>query len=255
LTSPLDNAEISAGLHAFLTDGAADSFAEEPVVDRALYVKRMTRDANGEPRPRFVQQGGVRFHRATTYRLTADDLEPMAQRRDAYRRLRLELVKFAFTFRDLPAGRWYTTIRVRITLIPQPPLLYLHPRLITAESQSTRSFSSEFNPGLVKLVQLELKRTSADSTTRTEQQPIVTALDDGPEGFGWKYEARDGAPLFPRNEESIVVLELPPDTKTVVGAFDAEAVVSHKRLGRPVHSDALPSDAPAPILLDLVTGN
>jgi hypothetical protein len=252
VAAPTDEppAEPSPGLRAFLT-GGEDPGPGEPLASRRFAVAVPSR---GEPRSRFVTEGGVLFRRATSYRLTVDDLHPMARRRPALAEVRLELVKFAFTFLELPHRRQYDEIRVRITLLPQAPVLQLRPRLKSAESQTTHSFSSEVAPTLSRLLQLEVRHSREASASRTEQQPVVTALDFGAEGFGWTYQAQPGAALVPRVEETVAVLELPADTTALAGTFDAEAVITRRILGILEPRSTVPQEPPVPFLLKLPSG-
>jgi len=237
----------SPGLQAFLAEGESPR-PGEPIASRPLYIELPPR---GGPQSRFVQEGGVLFRSATTYRLTVEDLHPMARRRETLDHLRLEMVKFAFTFRELPRNRQYDEIRVRITLVPQVPVMQLRPRLKSTESQTTRSFSSEVAPTLSGLLQLEIRHSREASSSRTEQQPVVTALDLGAEGFGWTYQAQPGSALIPRVEETVAVLELPVGTTALAGTFDAEAIITRRILGILEPRSTVPREPPVPFLLTL----
>src|ERR1700678_1518203 len=134
--------ELSAGLTAFLTGDdwgdahpgeAADGLQE--LVTQAFVVEQLPRDSGA--RSRLVEEGGVRFIKAASYRLTLYDLPPMARRREGIEQSRPQMVKFAFTFCELPPSRSYAEVRVRITLKPVLSVLQLRPYLKNADSQST----------------------------------------------------------------------------------------------------------------------
>ena len=84
-----------------------DLYAEEPIL--------------GQPSSRFVREGGVRLNRVTHYALTPGDLPPMFRRRPGLAGVKLVLLKFWLMFDELPDGREYAAIRIRVGL--QPPRL------------------------------------------------------------------------------------------------------------------------------------
>ncbi len=241
----------STGLRAFLdaADGPAATLAPaQPIATRELFVDRRQR---GQASPRLVHEGGVLFLRMTSFRLTVDDLASMARRSADLRRQRIELVKFAFMLCELPPGWRYAEVRVRITVKPQVPVMQLRPQLKNAESQSVRTVTSEFTPTLARLLQFEMTHTRTTSTSRTEQRPVVTAVDLGPDGFGWTYQAQDGAPLLPRLEHTVAVLELPPDATELNGLFDAEAIIARRLLGTFESKRSMPAEPPVPFRVAL----
>lgn len=189
--------------------------------------------------------------RVDNYRLSTADLPAMAARRAGAERRRLELIKFTFMLRELPRGRRYDTARVRVVLQPQPPLMLLRPHLTYTDSQATRAFSSEFQPALPKLLQLGVKHTRSSSVSRTDRLPVVTGVDEGPAGFGWTFQAQDGAPLVPQWLQAVVVAELPPDSSGLTGTFDAEAFVARRVAGIYEPRKALPQTPPAVFRVDL----
>jgi hypothetical protein len=246
---------LPARLHAFLAaDQPADTPAEPGrrpfIAERALFV---TEPPRAQARSRLVGAGGVRFIRAESYRLTVADLAAMAGRREGISQVWLQLVKFYFTFTELPPDRSYAEIRVRIAMDPHVPVLQLRPFLRQADSELTHSFSTEFSPALGKMLQF-MKRSTAESTSRTEHQPVITALDLGMTGFGWTYQAAVGAPLFPRTEYNIAVLEVPAGTRQLAGTFDAEAIVTRKVLRTFSASEALATDPPVPFTIPVSAG-
>ncbi|MEU0033240.1 hypothetical protein [Streptomyces sp. NPDC006333] len=228
--------------------GSAGSSADGPAVAvRDLFV--------GEPllgdRSRFVQEGGVLLLKVDNYRVTAADFPAMAGRRAGSERRRLELLKFTFMLRELPAGRRYETARVRIVLRPQPPLMLLRPHLTYTDSHATRGFSSEFRPTLTRLLGMGVKHPRTGSASRVDRLPVVTGVDEGPAGFGWTFQAQAGAPLVPQRTQTVVVAELPLDSTDLTGIFDAEAFVARRVAGLHEPRRALPRTPPATFRVDL----
>ncbi|HEY1920339.1 MAG TPA: hypothetical protein VGH27_32625 [Streptosporangiaceae bacterium] len=252
---PGDDAGLSAGLSAFLTGNDLGATHRGEVADGpqeiAAQVFVVEQIPRGGARSRLVEEGGVRFVRAASYRLTLDDLPPIASRREGIEQSRLQMVKFAFTFSELPPNRSYAEVRVRIALKPVVSVLQLRPYLKNADSQSTRSFSTEFAPAITKLLQLEMKASRSVSTNRTEIRPVATAFDLGAEGFGWTFQAQEGAPLFPRTEYTVAVLETPLGTAQLDGLFDAEAIITRRILGTFEPRRVLPPDSPVAFTLPL----
>lgn len=241
-----------SGLRAFLTEpdhdpGTRAGTGGAPLAEQTFYFDPEARGV----RSRFVAAGGVQFNRAVPYRVHAEDLEPMSRRREAADELRLELVKFTFTVLELPQGRNYETVRIRIRLDPPHPLMQLRPRNETAQSQRTRSFSQDVQPLLLKLMQLDLKYTSTTSVDVTESQPVVTALDLGAEGFGWTYQAQNGAPMSPGIRQTIAILELPEDAGGISGVFDTEATVTRRLLGLIGQHSTVPAQPAVPFHIKL----
>jgi hypothetical protein len=235
-----------SGLRAFLTEpdygpdprGVADG---APLAEQTFFFDSEVRGDQS----RFVDAGGVRFNQAVPYRVRIEDLEPMARRREAVDSLRLELVKFTFTILELPQSCAYETVRIRITLDPPYPLMLLRPRNDTTQAQRTSSFSKEVQPLLSKLMQLNLKYTSATTVDVTESRPVVTALDLNADGFGWTYQAQNGAPMSPGIRQTIAVLELSKDVGGISGTFDAEAVITRRLLGLVGRRSTVPVQPPA----------
>lgn len=250
-TATQDPSEPS-GLLGFLTEpdhdpGTKAGTCGAPLAEQAFYFDP---EARGD-RSRFVAAGGVQFNRAVPYRVRVEDLEPMSRRREAIGELRLELVKFTFTVLELPRGRNYETVRIRIRLAPPRPLMQLRPRNDTTQSQRTRSFSKDVQPLLLKLLQLDLKYSATTSIDVTESQPVVTALDLGTDGFGWTYQAQNGAPMSPGIRQTIAILELPPDAGEICGVFDTEATVTRRLLGLVGQHSTVPVQPPVPFHIRL----
>lgn len=203
-------------------------------------------------RSRFVQEGGVVLLKVDNFRVTAADFSVMAGRRAGPER-RLELIKFTFMLRELPAGRRYETARVRVALKPPPPLMLLRPHLTYTDARATREFSSEFRPTLAWLLRMGVTHTRSGSVSRTDRLPVVTGVDEGPAGFGWTFQAQDGAPLVPQRAQTVVVAEFPPDSAGLAGTFDAEAFVARRIAGLYEPRKALPRTPPATFRVDLAT--
>jgi hypothetical protein len=241
----LESSEPS-GLRIFLTEsdygpdpgGGVDG---APLAEQTFFFDSEVRG----DKSRFVDAGGVRFNQAVPYRVRIEDLEPMARRREAVDSLRLELVKFTFTILELPQGSAYETVRIRITLDPPYPLMLLRPRNDTAQARRTSSFSKELQPLLSKLIQLDLKYTSATTVDVTESRPVVTALDLNADGFGWTYQAQNGTPMSPGIRQTIAILELSEDVGGISGTFDAEAVITRRLLGLVGRRSTVPVQPPA----------
>lgn len=235
-----------SGLRAFLTE---PDFGLDPKDEAGPPLAEQTFSLDSDVRrgdkSRFVDAGGVWFNQAVPYQVRIEDLEPMARRREAVDSLRLELVKFKFTILELPRAYTYETVRIRITLDPPYPLMLLRPRSDTTQARRTSSFSKEVQPLLSRLVQLNLKYTSATTVDVTESRQVLTALDLGADGFGWTYQAQDGAPMSPGIRRTIAVLELSKDADGISGTFDAEAVITRRLLGLVSRRSIVPDRPPA----------
>jgi hypothetical protein len=250
VTDPAE-VELPADLRVFLSD---DSDADDGDADRAdlayqvLYVEEQVL---GQATSRFVTEGGVHFNSVHDYELTPENLAPMAGQRRGLADVQLELLKFRFTIDQLPPSRSYTSVTVRITLQPPATVLMLQPRLDTADTDTEKTSGSEFALEVARLVQVHLAQTRGKTTRRTEQLPVMTALDLGLKGFGWTFEAREGSPLFPRTVITQAMIEVPRGTTTLSGLFDAEALISRRVLGTPFTRPAAPANSAAAFTVDL----
>jgi hypothetical protein len=88
-------------------------------------------------------------------------------------------------------------------------------------------------------------------THRISQLPVITAENRGPAGFGWHYQAQDGAPLLPRVESATAVIELPRVVTELGGSLNSEAVIAVPRYGVLTKSRAVPAMPPVPFRLPL----
>src|ERR1700676_5497475 len=213
MTDPAEE-KLPADLRAFLDD---DSGADDSGADLAYQELYVEEQVLGQTTSRFVSEGGVHFNSVQDYELTPENLPPMASQRRGLTDVRLELLKFRFTIDLLPPSRSYTSVSVRITLQPPATVLMLQPRLDTADTDLEKTSSSEFALEVARLVQVHLAQTHGKTIRRTEQLPVMTALDLGPKGFGWTFEAREGAPLFPRTVITQAMIEVPRGTTTLSG--------------------------------------
>jgi hypothetical protein len=243
--------ELPADLRAFVADdpGTEDSRADPAdLAYQQLYVEERVL---GQVTSRFVGEGGVHFNSVQDYELTPENLPPMASQRRGLADVQLELLKFRFTIDQLPPSRAYTSVSVRITLHPRPTVLMLQPQLDTADTDLEKTSSSEFALEVARLIQVHLAQTHGKTIRRTEQLPVMTALDLGPEGFGWTFEAQEGSPVFPRTVITQAMIEVPRGTTTLSGLFDSEALISRRVLGSPITRPATPANSAAEFTLDL----
>jgi hypothetical protein len=234
--------ELPPGLRAFLAGDPGDSGAD--LAYRELYVEEQVL---GQATSRFVGEGGVHLNSVQDYQLTAENLHPMAGQRRGLDGIQLELLKFRFTIDLLPPSRSYTSVSVRITLQPPATVLMLQPRMDTAQTDQESTSGSGFALEAARLVQVHL----GEVIRRTEQLPVMTALDLGPKGFGWTFEARDGVPVFPQTVMTHAMIEVPRGTTKLTGLFDAEALISRRVLGTPVTRRAAPANSAATFTVDL----
>jgi hypothetical protein len=241
----------TAELRAFLDDepAAYDPDAEgESLAYLALYVEEAVL---GQAPSRFVGEGGVRFNSVQDYEVTPENLGAFAVKRRGLADVQVELLKFRFTIDRLPPSRSYTSVTVRITLDPLPTALMFVPDQETAKTEAEITSGSEFMLDAARLIQMHLTETHGKTVRRTEQYPVVTALDLREKGFGWTFEARDGAPLFPRTVTAQALVEVPRGTKKLDGKFDSEALISRRLLGTSVTRRAAPVDSAENFTVDL----
>jgi len=239
-------AVLSAGLRAFLDDDP--DAGSEGLAYQVLYVEE---PVLGQATSRFVGEGGVRFNSVEDYEVTPEDLEPFAVKRRGLANVQVELLKFRFTIDRLPSGRSYTSVTVRITLDPLPTVLTLAPGQETTKTELEKTSGSEFTLDAAHLIQMHLAKTRGKTVRRTEQYPVITALDLREAGFGWTFEARDGAPLFPRTVITHALIEAPRGTKKLTGKFDSEALTSRRVLGTSVTRHAAPVNSAEEFTIDL----
>lgn len=222
MIDPEQELKLSGSLASFLDE---EILPDGPALaEREFYVEE---ELLGKRESRFVSEGGVRLVRVDSYDITVDDLEPLAARRVGIDDVQLVLLKFAFMIQQLPASRRYSTVSVRVTLRPAAPALMLRARAAP-----------------------DWPRHAA-AAHRTESLPVVTTVNDGLEGFGWTFEAHDGAPLHPHVEFTVAMLELPLATASLDGLFDAEAMISRRMFGTFTPRRAAPLNSAAEFSVNL----
>jgi hypothetical protein len=240
-------AEIPADLQVFLDSGFAGTVAAN-LAYRELYVEEQVL---GEATSRFVKEGGVRFCGVKSYVITADNLEPMAVQQRGLSMVQLELLKFWFMIDPLPPSRNYISVSVRIALQPPSPAFLLEPKMETTHTDLEKTSSAEFAAEVAHLLQVHLVGVQGRTVRRTEELPLVTAINHGAEGFGWTFQAQEDAPLFPREVVTIALVELPRGTRELSGLFDTEALISRRVLAKLIERPTAPINAATPFTVDL----
>jgi len=120
-----------------------------------------------------------------------------------------------------------------------------------AEADLEQTSTTEFGPEIARLLRVHLTASRARTIRRTEKLPVTTAIDHGAEGFGWTFQAQDGAPLFSHQVTTAALLELPRGTRTLSGQFDTEALITRQVLGTRIERPAASVDAATPFTVDL----
>jgi hypothetical protein len=241
----------AARLRAFLDgDPAADDLdpSDESLAYLAFYVEEQVL---GPTPSRFVGEGGVRFNSVQDYEVTPESLGALAVKRRGLADIQVELLKFRFTIDRLPPSRSYTSVTVRITLDPLPTALMFVPDYETVEAELETTSGSEFMLDVVRLIQMHLTEKRGKTVRRTERYPVVTALDLRDKGFGWTFEAQDGAPLFPRAVTTMALIEVPRGTTKLNGKFDSEALINRHLLGTSATRRAAPVNSADKFTVDL----
>ena len=243
--------EPAAKLQAFLDDhlDAAGSDAEGPgITYQALYVEE---PVLGQATSRFAGEGGVRLNGVRDYAVTPEDLGPFEVKRRGLADVQTELLRFRFTIDEPPIGRSYASVTIRITLDPVPTVLLFDPDKEALETKVEGSSGSEFTLAAGGIIQMQLAGRQGKTVRRTERYPVTTALDLRERGFGWKLEARDGAPLFAGIVETLALIEVPRGTTKLNGKFDCEAMIERRLLGTSVMRRAAPVDSDETFIVDL----
>ena len=238
---------LPAGLQAFLTGETLDHAATE-LAYQQLFVEEQVL---GHATSRFVREGGVHFSGVRSCAITPANLEAMAVHQRGLREVQLELLKFWFMIDPLPPGRSYTSVSVHITLRPPVRATLLEPNLETAEADLEQTSTTEFGPEISRLLRMHLTQSRGQTIRRTEKLPVTTAIDHGTEGFGWTFQAQDGAPLFPHQVITTAMVELPRGTQELSGLFDTEALITRRVLGKLIERPAAPVNAATPFTVDL----
>jgi hypothetical protein len=240
-------ADLPADLQVFLASDFTVSDSGD-LAYRELFVEEQVL---GRPTSRFIKEGGVHFVDVKSYMITVEQLEAMAIQQRGLPSVQLELLKFFFTIDQLPPSRHYTSVTVWITLDPAVPAFLLEPDLETATTDLEKTFSAEFAAEVARLLQVHLAGGGRRTIRRIEQQPVTTAINHGRDGFGWIFQAQDGAPLFPHGVITMALVELPRGTRQLAGLFDTEALISRKVLTSLVERPTVPVNAAKPFTVDL----
>jgi hypothetical protein len=164
------------------------------------------------------------------------------------------LVRFGFMLDRLPPRHAYQSATITITLDdPDAEVLAQRPALVTADSEWSDSTTTEVSAALDRLAKIGAQRTRVTERGHRTSLPVVTAENRGPAGFGWHYQAQDGAPLHPQLESARAVIELPRGAVELAGTIAAEAMVTFPRYGVITRSRAAPETAAARFALPLGT--
>lgn len=220
-TSANQPPELTPCLREFLAEPARDEAWRRPAgtADLAESDFQVAEQLLGESDTRFVPEGGLRLNRVTYLPLSPDDVPALAGYRAGLAEARLVLAMFWFMLTELPAKRSYDTVRIMIKLQPPAPVLLLSPDAPDGPGPAWQGLAAEL-------------ADAVESLLRAGSRLAATGLDHGDDGFGWKYEARAGAPLTPRRITTVVVLELPRAVTGLDGVLDAEAQISRAVLGK-----------------------
>lgn len=200
--------------------------------------------------PGMVRAGGVYLHDPTVAILLPSDFPPLARRRPGFAGLRHVLVRLSFMLDRLPPRHSYESARLIVTLDePTAVVRAQRPDLVTTEAQAGESSTNEFSMALSGLVRVGADRTRTSETKYRAQQPVIMAENRGKAGFGWAYQAQDGAPLLPRVQFALAVVEMAGSVVELSGTLSAEAVLTRPRLGVLTSTRAVPAEPPVPFCL------
>lgn len=225
----------------------------EPVIlaRRRYYLPSPNRDGTDGGR---VHAGGIVIHQPVVAILLPEDFPPLSRRRPDFAGLRHVLVRFSFMLDRLPPRHAYDSATVTVVLDhPGAVVLAQRPSLVTTESESSGSTTTEMSAALEGLARLGAQRTKTVQTTRRTSLPLITAENRGPGGFGWHYQAQDGAPLLSHVESSRALIELPKGLTELSGTINSEAIVSFFRYGVFTRSKAMSPPPPVQFRLSLGT--
>ena len=215
---------------------------------RYFLVEAPTRDGTSG----LVRKGGVFLHEPTAALLLPSDFPPLARRRPDFTRLRHVLVRFSFMLDRLPPRHAYESARLIVTLDdPAAVVRAQRPAWVTTDGESHTSVTTEFSAALTGMVRLGADRTRVTGTRNQTARPVITAENRGRAGFGWHYEAQDGAPLLPRIEFALAVVELPATARELSGTLSAEAMITEPRFGVLSSTRAVPAEPSVPFQMEL----
>ena len=201
---------------------------------------RPVRQRGRRPHPR----GGEFLHQPTAAILLPSDFPPLSRRRPEFAELRHVLVRFSFMLDRLPPRHTYQSATLLVTLDRQDAVVRAErPAGVTANLEQDASITTQFSATLDGLARLGAKRTKTRNLTyQTGQLPVITAENRGRAGFGWHYQAQEGAPLLPRVEFALAVIEMPRKVCELSGQLSSEAVVAAPRLGILTTTRAAPAE-------------
>lgn len=229
-----------------------DEDERPPVLaQRYLYVPAPSRDGTSGAR---AQAACVYLHEPIAAVLLPSELPLLSQRRPEFPGLRHVLARFSFMPSRLPPRQSYTSITFSVTFTnPDAVVRLQRPAWEATEgSQTTDTVTTQLSAAVDSLAQLGAQRTRVKGSTRhSDQLPVVTAEKRGRGDFGWRYEAREGAPLAPRIEYVMAWIELPRDSTELSGHLSAEAVIEMPRLGVLRALRAVPAAPPVPFRIPL----
>lgn len=197
--------------------------------------------------------GGVFLHDPTVAVLLPSDLPLLSRRRPDIARLRHVLVRFSFMLDRLPPRHAYQSVTLTVALDhPDAVVRLQRPAWVTPNSELTDTTTTELAAAVEGLARLSAQRTRVKGATRHDSPlPVITAEKRDRGDFGWRYEAREGAPLLPRVEFAMAGIELPRDLTELCGHLSAEALVDVPRFGVLTASRAVPAKPPATFVLPL----
>lgn len=216
----------------------------------SLYISVPARDGASFSR---AQTGAVFLHDPTAAVLLPSDLHEISRRRPGIGNLRHVLVKFSFMLDRLPPRHAYRSAVLTVRLDhPDAVVRTQVPALVTPDGESTDTLTTELSAAVNGLAHLAAQRTRVKGTVYHKGQlPVITAEKRGRGDFGWRYEARENAPLLSRIQYTTAVIELPRDVTEISGRLGAEAVIEVPRWGVLTADRAVPADPLVPFRLAL----
>jgi hypothetical protein len=221
------------------------------LAQRYLYVPGPSRNGTSGAR---VQAACVYLHEPTAAVLLPSELPLLSQRRPDFPGLRHVLARFSFMPSRLPPRQSYTSITFSVTCADPDAVVRLQRPAweATKDSETSDTVTTQLSATVESLAQLGAQRTRVRGTTRhSGQLPVITAEKRDRGDFGWRYEAREGAPLVPKIEYAVAWIELPRDATELSGHLSADAVIEVPRLGVLRALRAVPAAPPVPFRLPL----
>lgn len=232
--------------------------AATPVLGRQqFYIAGARRDGGGAAGAGGAaareQAGGIIVHKPTVAVLLPSDMSPLARRRPDFAGLRHVLVRFGFMLDRLPPRHAYVWATLTITLDhPDAAVIAQRPSLLTTDSESADSTTTDLSASLDGLARLSAQRTKVTQVTRSTRLPLITAENRGSAGFGWHFQAQEGVPLLPQEVQfTRSVIELPREVNVLAGAISSKALISAPRYGVFTKSEATPLTPAVPFTVPL----